>query len=243
MPYPLSVNNHPEEIYWLYYLKLLQENHFSSSSIGWGHLPNALPGFRAFVKREREVALEYLSSHIDGLICDVSVGAGSYFLEIVKEARLVVALDLDVGAVRGVAYNQARERGLKNLLFVRADYLQMPFSDNVFDAMICIDVLERGFSHEQRVLKEIIRCLKPNGKFVADFHNKRWIQNKRIFEYNKKIFRELLKGISAANVKFIPLGYVPTRIVPYERAYDVLNRFFKLFFSPSRYVILGEKRG
>ncbi len=240
-PYPLRLNNAIEESYWSTYILSLGKRFRSNpSGIGWGYLPALSPGLRTFVKKEREVARRYLDAHIQGLICDVSGGAGSYSLKFAKEAKLVLHCDLDVDAVN-CALNQAEKRKLKNILFVRADYLQLPFASNVFDAMICIDTLERGLSHELRLLTEILRCLKSSGRFVADFHNRRLVRNNRIIECDKETFRKILLQVGLINYSLGPIGYVPAEIILFEKTYDILDRIFKLFFSPSRYMVLGEK--
>ena len=52
-----------------------------------------------------------------------------------------------------------------NCHIARADIRNLPFSDGFFDCVICSEVLEHIWEHEQ-ALEELIRVLKPKGSLV-----------------------------------------------------------------------------
>jgi len=136
----------------------------------------------------------------------------------------VVHCDLDVGSIN-YAYELSRRDNLERILFVRCDYLQLPFASNIFDRIICMDTLERGLSHEIRLLTEILRCLKPGGKVAIDFHNKfRSLFsaskiNSEVVGYDQMISSE----VNLKRYEIKPIGYVPN-IVPFEKGYKFLDK-------------------
>jgi len=77
----------------------------------------------------------------------------------------------DVYGVEGVkefVANQT-ERGL-NVHHVNLEEEDLPFSDNAFDIVISLDVIEHLWN-TKHYLKEIYRCLKPNGFFIVSTVN------------------------------------------------------------------------
>lgn len=53
----------------------------------------------------------------------------------------------------------------KGISVVKADAQNLPFSDNTFDLILCLDVLEH-IKEDDRVVLEIFRVLKPGGKLI-----------------------------------------------------------------------------
>ena len=176
---------------------------------------------------------------------------GNYSIKLSEEVRYVIHCDLGVDALN-CAYERAKGIGLKNIFFVRCDYLQLPFKSNAFDSLVCLDTLERGLHHEMRLLSELLRCLKLYGKAVVDFHNQ---SRSRLFgskpeikEYSFEEIKRIMLKTSSKNI-IKPFGYVPTGaansmlyrlFVPFERSYPFLDRIFR-FFPPIRYIVLLEK--
>jgi SAM-dependent methyltransferase len=110
-------------------------------------------------ERLRTKVLELLKP--DMVILDIGAGAGH-----VKQmnfrgyVRRVVGIDPDPRIHKNPFLDEAHE-GV-------ADHL--PFPDNTFDVVISDNVLEH-LDDPQRVLREVARVLKPNGKFVAKTPN------------------------------------------------------------------------
>jgi len=241
-PYPLELNNALEKSYWQVYQKLLKEKmDFSLSPKGWGYLPKLSRGLRSFVKREREIVKKYIGENVDGTVCDVCAGAGTYSLELAKTAKLIVHCDIDVESIIGTSM-EAKQNNLDNILFVRSDCLQLPFVTDSFDSIICIDALERGLAHELRLLQEVVRCLKDSGKFAADFHNKRRISSRYIFEYDEQQVRQFVQRTNIRKYTIEPIGYVHAPFVFSESFYDLLNRLFKMVFTSQRLLVMESKK-
>ena len=110
--------------------------------------------------------------------------------------------------------------------------------------MICTDTLERGRNHEIQLIGEIYRILQNGGMGIFDFHNfrPRFKGSVRpINYYTEKEIKKLLKGLNINDFKIYPFGYFPTRFAPSELAYLLLDRIFKFFVPPIRYLVVIKK--
>lgn len=107
------------------------------------------------------------------VFCDVTGAAGHYTFPASSSFRYVFHCDLSLD---GLAYasEKALQLGLKNIFFLRIDYLQLPFRDSI-DRLICMDTLIRGRTHEIQLLRNIHASLSPGGRALVDFHN--WWHN------------------------------------------------------------------
>lgn len=70
--------------------------------------------------------------------------------------------------VSTTAVDQARARGLDAV--VVEDAAELPFADDSFDAVVCIEVLEHLFAPDDAV-KEIRRVLRPGGRLIVTAPN------------------------------------------------------------------------
>lgn len=138
-------------------------------------------------------------------VCDLSGGAGHYTLEYASHFKYVIHCDLSADSIHWTA-GAARQLGLTNVAFVRADYLRLPFRSSL-ERIICLDTLIRGWKHENAVLKSISSALRPGGAAIVDFHN--WWHNplrrigllKNNFAHNRSYRRrETLKLMEEAGV-------------------------------------------
>lgn len=123
------------------------------------------------VEAVRELLLDGEPS--EGVMCDFSAGAGYYTFAYARDWRYVLHCDLSVDGL-AYAHRKAERLGLRNILFVRMDYLRPPFRGTL-DRVVCLDSLIRGEAHEKRLLGTIRRALRPGGAAVVDFHN--WWHN------------------------------------------------------------------
>lgn len=71
---------------------------------------------------------------------------------------------------------------------------QLPYSDNTFDVVICVDVLEHIVSLN-RVISEIYRILKPQGLFFFDTINRNFKSKVIMIWLLENILREIPRGI------------------------------------------------
>jgi SAM-dependent methyltransferase len=99
---------------------------------------------------------------ISGRVLDAGCGGGGMPLSLAEHAARVVGIDpVDRFGDAGVAL--ARERGLANLSFARADGMALPFRDAVFDLVLSHAVIEH-VADAELYLRECRRVLAPDGR-------------------------------------------------------------------------------
>lgn len=98
-----------------------------------------------------------------GRVLDAGCGGGGMPLSLAEHARAVVGIDpIDRFGDAGVRL--ARERGLTNLTFARADGMALPFRNASFDLVLSHAVIEHVADAEQ-YLRECRRVLTAEGRF------------------------------------------------------------------------------
>jgi SAM-dependent methyltransferase len=142
----------------------------------WGAPEISQPAWAA--KRERQVDAVLRSLVGDEIfrspvLCDISAGCGQYTFALARHFKWVLHCDLSVDSLSYAARKSA-QMGISNILFLRVDYFRMPFAHSL-DRILCFDTLIRGKVHEEALLRQIRRALRPGGKATVDFHN--WWHN------------------------------------------------------------------
>lgn len=100
---------------------------------------------------------------IGGRVLDAGCGGGGMPLSLAEHAASVVGIDpIDRFGQAGVVL--ARERGLTNLTFARADGMALPFADRSFDLVLSHAVIEH-VADAPMYLRECRRVLAPGGRF------------------------------------------------------------------------------
>jgi SAM-dependent methyltransferase len=106
--------------------------------------------------------LERAGVALDGRVLDAGCGGGGMPLSLAEHARFVVGIDpIDRFGDAGVRV--ARERGIANLRFARADGLALPFAPASFDLVLSHAVIEHVPDATQ-YLRECRRVLAPGGR-------------------------------------------------------------------------------
>lgn len=145
-------------------------------SLAWGAEESVARSWSLKRRRQVEFVRPLVTEGIkasDSVLCDIAAGAGYYTLAYAQMFRLVLHCDLSIDNL-SYARRKAQSLGIRNVLFLRADYFALPFS-NSLDRMLCMDTLIRGEAHESLLLASIARSLNADGFAVVDFHN--WWHN------------------------------------------------------------------
>jgi ubiquinone/menaquinone biosynthesis C-methylase UbiE len=98
-------------------------------------------------------------------VLDVGCGQGDVLLALSRQIEWGVGMDISGNEV-AAAERKRKKRRIKNLEFLQANALDIPFPSNAFDVVLCLgDVLNYSnlFWKEGRVLAEIKRVLKRDG--------------------------------------------------------------------------------
>ena len=99
-------------------------------------------------------------------ILDIATGTGDLAIALAStNANKIIGLDISSGMLE-VGKQKVTKKGLENRIeMVWGDSENMPFEDNAFDA-ITVAFGIRNFETLENGLKEILRVLKPGGRFV-----------------------------------------------------------------------------
>ncbi len=100
-------------------------------------------------------------------ILDIATGTGDLALQFAAKipADHIVGLDLSEGMLSVARKKVAGKTISEKVLFLKGDSEKLPFEDNSFDA-ITVSFGIRNFETLEKGLAEILRVLKPKGRFV-----------------------------------------------------------------------------
>jgi ubiquinone/menaquinone biosynthesis C-methylase UbiE len=102
-----------------------------------------------------------------GRSLDFGCGGGGLTYRLAEVSREAVGIDLDDAKLE-FARRQADRLGATNADFVCYDGKALPFADESFDSILCVDVIEH-LPNPERFVTEFVRVLKPGGKLLLSF--------------------------------------------------------------------------
>ena len=115
---------------------------------------------------------------IGASVLEIGVGSGALAAELFPRSRAYVGLDLDP-----VACAKVRERMNNQATIIEGDIRTLPFPDNTFSHIVCLEVLEH-LGDFQTGLKSVARCLERNGMAIISVPYRRKGGKSKINEYH-----------------------------------------------------------
>lgn len=113
----------------------------------------------------------------DSKILDLCCGTGRHALALAKRGYPVTGLDLSE-----ILLKYARREGQNYpVKYIRGDMRALPFADRSFDVVLNLFTSFGYFVEErenEQVLREISRVLVANGRYLIDFLNRDYVQNR-----------------------------------------------------------------
>ena len=107
--------------------------------------------------------LKFLGKPSDKKILDLGCGKGRFCRKL-KDAGFMNI----IGAEPSKELIKTARKNNKDIKFIQASATDLPFSDNEFDSLICIEVLGH-IPDTEKAVNEMARVLKPGGKlFIID---------------------------------------------------------------------------
>jgi len=155
-----------------------------------------------------------------GTLVEVGCGTGRMLQHFAKHADFLVGADLSLESLKRCWERLMRLGLLERTLLVHADASFLPFRSQCFDAVASCQMIEHVPSHRmrQRVIAEIARILKPNGRFaISGYHYSlltRWFGKEGVhkggiyfFRFTREEFLELVgSNLRVENLRTI-FGY------------------------------------
>ena len=123
--------------------------------------------FQRFWHYRRFRNLDKLIEPTEGKILDVGCADGTATKFILEQSKADLVVGVDV-LQSSVDYAKKRFKS-KKLKFLTAEAENLPFENNQFEAVFCLDSIEHFFEPE-KVVQEIRRVLKKNGYLVILVH-------------------------------------------------------------------------
>jgi ubiquinone/menaquinone biosynthesis C-methylase UbiE len=180
-------------------VKANNENYRRQFLLRWDDTPHGLPwGHHAAMSPKTKRRYATMSRIVEGssptegdAFLDISAGAGALSLPLAARFKLPVLADIAAESTAWLGQE-------KHTLVARADYLQSPFADGVFDFVLCTDTLIWGPDHDAILLETIWRALRSRGKALVTFHNRRHhnpLRSPHVLSYTKREVRGILSRL------------------------------------------------
>ena len=101
-------------------------------------------------------------------VLELAVGTGRFTKTLVNRAADLVGVDSSISMLRITRKKSSTVFSAKKPSLVRADATMLPFRENVFDYVVCINALNHMPKYTDAIA-ESSRVLKSNGSFVFNF--------------------------------------------------------------------------
>lgn len=144
-------------------------------------------------KGEPETIEAIKNTDIHGKWLNIAAGDGRYSRELLEKADILIAGDIDEGALSKL-WHQTPENLRNKLQTVTFDVNEkFPFAEGEFDGVFCTGFLHLfGQENLQKIFAEIKRVLKTDGKIFFDFATdiKRTdLGGKEIIKYGRRSYK------------------------------------------------------
>lgn len=132
----------------------------------------------------RKKAVKKLAAHQPKTILDIATGTGDFAVALTKLGDVqITGIDISEGMIEVGRKKIARKNLTKSIKLLKADSENLPFNDNQFDAAT-VGFGVRNFENLEKGLSEILRVLKPGGKFmVLEFSKPQKTPFKQLYKF------------------------------------------------------------
>lgn len=156
-----------------------------------------------------------LHPHTDPLVLDVATGTGRMLLALCQHARFegyIIGLDASRGMLKQAIQKIEREHFEGYVTFMWGDGNALPFEDDSFDVVTCMEALE--FMPQPDIgLQEIVRVLRPGGVLLTTRRINEPLMPGKLWSQDE--MRGLLSAEGIAHIEFEDWQY------DYEKVWGV----------------------
>jgi ubiquinone/menaquinone biosynthesis C-methylase UbiE len=117
-------------------------------------------GSRLFSRAIEFRIIKHWLGHQRGVALDLAAGTGEFAVQFALLGFRVVAVDVDLQALRG-----GKDEDTQDIKWIGGDATRLPFLDGAFDLVICNSALEH-FDREDSAFEEMQRVLRPGGRLI-----------------------------------------------------------------------------
>ena len=108
--------------------------------------------------------VHWMGVHQDHEVLDVGCGAGRFVMQLAQRAKWVTGLDSSESMIMRARLN-AMDYKLDNTTFSVGDIRELPFGEEKFDLVTCLNLVFM-FANPEQPLQELIRVCKTTGQVV-----------------------------------------------------------------------------
>lgn len=107
------------------------------------------------------------------VVLDAGCGSGNVCFALNRQVKKIIGIDSNKEAIK-FAKERVLQRKSKNIVFLENNLQKIPFKDGSFDKIILFEVVEHlSVAEYKKILAEMLRLLKPNGRLFLTTPNKR----------------------------------------------------------------------
>lgn len=155
-----------------------------------GVLNQAPESYKKWFAREREYLEESITSNSE--VLEVGCGDGRSIFDLMQKTKNIVGIDHDEKAILNASKIFDSE---PSIIIIKADAADLPFSDGVFDFVICMTTFANFADQKYIVLEEMKRVLKNDGKIIISVFSENALEERMKIYTNLGIkIRKVEKG-------------------------------------------------
>jgi ubiquinone/menaquinone biosynthesis C-methylase UbiE len=133
---------------------------------------------------------------LPGQVLEIGTGKGRFLAAMAQHAERITTLDVDAAQQRAAKLHVRQTRAGRRIRFVVGNAEQLPWPDASFDTVASVNTFHH-LERPMRVFQEMLRVLKPGGKFVlCDFSPRGFQIFDRIHQFEGGTHPRLKNGLA-----------------------------------------------